>query len=815
MKPYVIALIAALVALTSMCWCQPQSSSGRLLYTYDLTHTLKTDYANPIAVRSAWDETHFVTSIQGIVNRHGPKLYIFEVGGDHGAIDHFWLERLTEKGEWLAEWKQHSITDLKALIETFNAEIHGLVVYDEHVPATSNVASTAAGVESLACVRYDPAPTSLYTWLTTAANGPHLEIKLRLINTDGSPMFTGKGTLPGSRTLSSGSAKCDAYLWAKERYLDTGKCNPNRLGYYLDAWWITHPAGYLPNHTLTDHDFFISKRGFFFDLSPWADETPVDDPGQLLGTDDKTLRAILLSAYMQIKAKKPTDRMIHVGGFVPWPWKYTNYPGAGDKHEGVPAEWQYAQILSCYNAYMDADAIGLCAMANASVHTHYPLNAKYPQNKQTLETLRTRGLILPDGRVAPKSYVAIYGGDYDAASWLYQKLPESWPDPARGSIPMGWAFNPNLADRFASGMAYARNHATAQDLFIAGDSGAGYLNPSMLTPPRDFSGLPSGLSAWIDHCTTYYNRWDLSLTGFVIDGFARTMSSEVLDAYAKFSPDGVVGQKVFRLGMHGQMPIIRMESDLDDPASGAKQILARTRLERPEFFVYRTILWTPTQLKEMMELVKRDRDAGDGIEFVDPYTLMMLAKQFQSGPDHGTARIVPASTPSKGEVVNLWSLRYGVTVTGHSPLIAGCDARDIFGGTYGSLESHDLILFSDGLADGTTHWVEWKTRRPMRLDRIKVRAHGDGATGRREFRSAIIYSRSNEPGAPWQVISGVTPGHPYKFENGEDGLLANIQLDKPIEAQQFRAEFGQMSAPDGTTNGPRVLKLEGFGEYTP
>lgn len=96
-----------------------------------------------------------------------------------------------------------------------------------------------------------------------------------------------------------------------------------------------------------------------------------------------------------------------------------------------------------------------------------------------------------------------------------------------------------------------------------------------------------------------------------------------------------------------------------------------------------------------------------------------------------------------------------------------------------------------------------------------MRAHGDGATGRREFSSTVIYSRSNKPGAPWQVISGVTPGHPYKFENGEDGLVANIQLDKPIEAQQFRAEFGQMSAPDGTTNGPRVLKLEGFGEFTP
>ncbi|EQD70079.1 hypothetical protein B1A_06492, partial [mine drainage metagenome] len=66
----------------------------------------------------------------------------------------------------------------------------------------------------------------------------------------------------------------------------------------------------------------------------------------------------------------------------------------------------------------------------------------------------------PDGYVADKSYMAIYVGDYDSAAWLYQMLPTMWTDPARGSIPLGWAFDPNLSDRFAPGMVYARDTKT-------------------------------------------------------------------------------------------------------------------------------------------------------------------------------------------------------------------------------------------------------------------------------------------------------------------------------------------------------------------
>lgn len=796
-----------------------QAQAAKSLATFDLTYTLKLDAHDPAARRKIWDETHFVTSVQGLVNRKQPRLYVYLVGDENGRVDRFWMERLRAPGSWLADWKLQPLPDLKSLVQKFRADIRGLVVYDERVPATSNVASTAAGVESLACVRYDPSPTSLYSWLTTAKDGPKLPVKLRLLNADGSVMFTGQGTIPDSATPSSGSAKCDAYLWAKRRYLDTGQCDPGHLAYYLDAYWIGHPEGYLPNHTLSNHDYYIARRAFFFDLLPWNDETPVDDRAQPVGTDEKTLRALLRSAWEKTQGK----RMLSVGGFVPWAWKYTDFhntrkndpngkgeEGAGGKHEGVPTEWRYAEILSCFNAYMDADAIGLCAMANASIHSLHPLEKRYPQRKPTLADLKARGYVLPDGRVAPKSYIAIYGGDYDAASWLYQRLPDIWNDPARGQIPMGWAFNPNLADRFATGMDWTRKTATAQDLFMSGDSGAGYLNPGNLVPPRAYSGLPSGLATWAEHCRDYFERWDLSLVGFVIDGYAPAMTTAVKDAYATFSPDGIVGQKVPRIGMHGTMPILQMESDLNDPVSGAATVVSHCSLNMPEFFMYRTILWSPTDLKKMMDLAKGSPE-GSGIEFVDPYTLMLLVKQHYAGPEHGVSKPSTAALPPPGQKANLWSVRYGNTVTGNSGLIPGCDPRDVFGGLFGSLESHDLILFAENKPEGFPHWIEWKTARPMRLESIQLYAHGDDNTGKREFSKFRLYAHNAATGQ-WDPIDTFTPDHhPYRFGATGIGLLHSYLLPTPITAQEFRAEFLQAKAPDGTINGPRVVELVGIG----
>ena len=613
-------LLFALLVLALLAVCLTSAEAGeKTLCTYNLTYTLKLDRANPTECRKMWDDAHFVSSLQGIVNRGKPRLYTFFVGGESGSVDRYWLNRLREPEEWLADYKLEEVRDIDALANKFREDINGLVVYDEKVAATSNVASTIAGVENLACVRYDPNSDSLYHHLTEDLKLP---VKVRLLNDDGSSMFTGRGAIPGSKTPSTGSAKCDAYIWAKERYLDTGKCNPAKMGYYMDAYWLRNPGGYVPNHTLSNHDYFIAHKGFFFDLGPWDDETPIDDPDQPLGADLRTLQAIMRSAWEQTKGKK----MIHVGGFTPWDKKYTDHQASGGKHGGVPTEWRYAEVISCFNGYMDADALGIGCMANASLFQHYPLKECYPQKLPTVDDLKAKGLISADGKVSHKSYVTIYVGDYDSAAWLYHRIPDLWDDPARGSIPLGWAFNPNLADRFAPGMAYTRKTKSENDFFVAGDSGAGYLNPGNLQEPREYSGLPSGVKTWTEHCKKYYKQWDLSITGFIIDGYAPAFSDEVKDAYMTFSQDGIVAQKIDRWGVYKGMPFIKMDYDLvHGPEQSAEVVLSRLANDKPGFYIFRDILWSPTNQKRLFEAIKASPKGRD-VEIVDPYTLFLLIK---------------------------------------------------------------------------------------------------------------------------------------------------------------------------------------------
>ncbi len=265
-----------------------------------------------------------------------------------------------------------TLTSPEQVVRTFSKYIKGLVVYDPAVPATSCVASTAAGCDDLLPVRFSRATNSMFALLTAKLRLP---VKLWLVNPDGTSKFTGKGLIPDLNEPSTGSAKIDAYRWAIRQFIDSGKCDPRFAAYYIDSFWLKcSNASHSDLHTLSNHDYFIAKRAFFFDLGIWGDETPVDDPGQKLGLDRQTLMQVMGALH-----RKAPESMIKVGGFIPWAFKYTDYAHAGGHHEGVATEWEFARVISQFNGYMEADAIGLSAIASASFCTHYPLKDRYPQ----------------------------------------------------------------------------------------------------------------------------------------------------------------------------------------------------------------------------------------------------------------------------------------------------------------------------------------------------------------------------------------------------------------------------------------------------
>ena len=638
----VLALLAVLVGLlsASTLWAQTNEPSSAPIYRLDLSGLNKLDLNNPAVARKAWDTLQVATCIQGIANRDGANVFIRFLP----QMDDFWWNYVRTNNDWIASRPVIQVQDVADLLKRFTPQLKGAVLYDEQVPATANLANTIAGVEDRLALRYDPARESLYSQLSKLPEFP--KDALKLFREDGSPMFTGLGTIPGTDIPSTGSAKNDAYRWAAARYLDAGRCSREYLAYYLDSFWLAKPmaAGTqyaLANSTVANHDFFISHRAFFFDLGVYGDDVPVDDPNQKPGTDRATLIALLRSMNHLSDGK-----ILTLGGFLPWAWKYVgpsgtgtnDFKGSGGKHHPVHNEWELARLGSAYNFVMDADALGYSGMANASFYQHYPLKERYPQNaKPTVVDLKSRGLILPDGSVKNAAYVTFYMGDYDSGAWLARFAPQWWADPQHGEIPCNWAFNPNLDCRVPQVLDYVRTHQSTNDWFISGDCGAGYLNPGALTAPRFDPTVPDGWATWTQHNHAYFHRYDLSITGFIIEGFARNMGQKGFDAYEKFSPDGLMIQtssKSFGLvRLHdGTMPYIRHRLDLSgSPTQAGADLAAKVADEKkdfaggPQFLMVRTVLKSPTWHANTMAAAKAT-PGGERIEFLDAYTFFLLLK---------------------------------------------------------------------------------------------------------------------------------------------------------------------------------------------
>lgn len=152
------------------------------LVSYDLSYTSR------LPATGRFEHVHTVAALGGLANRDRPRLFMPLLVPGAVAIDvqagvqadAFWRNYLTQDGEWLAATTWTNVTTLSALVASFPDVVSkGVVLYDPAVPATSNLASTAAGVEGLLPVCYRPGEAdSVYEQLV--GGGPRLPVTLNL-----------------------------------------------------------------------------------------------------------------------------------------------------------------------------------------------------------------------------------------------------------------------------------------------------------------------------------------------------------------------------------------------------------------------------------------------------------------------------------------------------------------------------------------------------------------------------------------------------------------------------------------------------------
>ena len=573
-----------------------------------------------------YDQLKLIASLQGLENRGGQqKIYV-----DDGS-DWFTFFRATTDGLLYGK-KRVEIKTIDAFLKTFEKEIksHGIVVWDPAQPFTSNIATNVCGVEGYLPVMYSDDEDSLYARLTGQCGTAVVKMDLR-------GKFTGKkgSKIWDTALTSTGSAKCDAYLWAMEKYVKTGKTSKEYIAYMVDYYPLTPKGtGYLDTFEfesyLPSQDFVVQNAIFTFDLAPWENEAATDDPTQPVGEDYRTFCKLL--RYQYDRNKGAFSQCIGFPGFV---YKYTDR--VGGKHGDTEAEWETVELLSAYNIVMQGDCPGPSSLYNCSVYSQYRRQVTYSQAAK-----RQKALANLPAYEDNTTYAYIYMGDYDAVSWTYYIAANRLWRTGRGEVPLAWAFNPNLMDRIPMVWDYFYATATDQDYFIGGDSGAGYINSALLIGgERQHSDLPDGLSQWVDWCKKWYKIADLSITGMLLNGNNPYAGAAELTACQQFSPDGIglwnwpnndSSTRNFNgTGVSGMSQYWYIDQN-GTAAQGADALIEIIDSRRsPRFYSIKCCVCSPKLVAESVKLAQQKLAAegkGRKLKVVDPYTYFaMIAKK--------------------------------------------------------------------------------------------------------------------------------------------------------------------------------------------
>lgn len=601
--------------------------------------------------KDQFDIASIITTIQGLANRDGAHLYVRGTRpvniNDHYVddIDGFWLDWLQTEGELLEGREIVELYSLKDLLTVFEDNIKGLVVWDENVPATYNAAFTAAGCDSLLPVRYDANPDSLMNILR---NDYDLEVKVNL-----NGKFDGSGTVYKTSEESKGSAKVDTYIWACVNYLENGKTDPHYLSYYLDAYSDDYEQNVISRYNISGHtvnlrDYGVKMKSFFYDLSPWPQSDPTDDPDQpyvsdfeLTGYEDPVSADFwIFNRILSYCNKTTKGAPVRASGFPPFSVKY-NYrqDGLGD----AEPEGNVTLLYGTYNVYLTAesgDASNMSVFCQAELCDEL---YEYPGDKEAYL----------DYELENKNYIYLYMGDYDAPDWVTKYLSVFIQDSTLGSVPTAFPLIPMIMEKVP--MAYNYVIKTINKLpeerrkniyWVAGNNGFGYSRlPSLASEFR-----PEGLYTTFEEAIKY--AADI-LADFGVDimgqWIANTPPEPVRLGLAKYFPKGIInvlgdleyskrlvkGEGIVEEGV----PIIKNLGSVQHyqmrdltPQTVISSIGIKSNPQQPYFVPVRCILTDPSSIDSFSKLLKANPQFN--AEIVDPYTFFHLYREaYNSGYD--------------------------------------------------------------------------------------------------------------------------------------------------------------------------------------
>eukprot|EP00931_Biecheleriopsis_adriatica_P102528 TRINITY_DN77484_c0_g1_i1.p1 TRINITY_DN77484_c0_g1~~TRINITY_DN77484_c0_g1_i1.p1 ORF type:complete len:600 (+),score=107.81 TRINITY_DN77484_c0_g1_i1:26-1801(+) len=276
--------------------------------------------------------------------------------------------------------------------------------------------------------------------------------------------------------------RSSAWDWAIEMLLPQASkhtiFNLNRFRQPFDPDFILHDP--QSNATITTIDYAVQQRAFVLDM-----ETHLP-PGRG-GADDDALIERVFSKLEPL--------------FSAYGWSY---------------EYSWTNLTS------HAGGAVFCSFATPGLSFWSTLPVDVTGSRRARSLPRNdRGLRLDRS----KRYVIFQTNEGDTPRIVDSFFGSAWASPERGNLPVAWAINPLLAEQFPALFDYYAKTATANDSFIAGVGGAGYVFLNQLSQ---------------SHFHAYAKRAGRILQDYgpdVVDsyGFA---SFDLLANYSRFAAEG-------------------------------------------------------------------------------------------------------------------------------------------------------------------------------------------------------------------------------------------------------------------------------------
>ncbi len=388
---------------------------------------------------------------------------------------------------------------------------------------------------------------------------------------------------------------------------------------------------------LSNHDYLIARRAFFFDLAPYKGEAACDDPAQqngkaAIGTDYATMTKLFARRYQRANGAFGV-----LMGFPPWWLKYTAFDNRGSKGE-VWNEWLFTEIITCYNMGKEADAAQPSSMFNGSLMYKYiPKSKTYTNNKKKENISFDKNTY----------YYAIYVGDYDSSAWLKQHVYNMWiknnGDRRLRDVTLMWSINPNLSDRIPVVFEYMFNNKSDNHYFVGGDGGAGYVFHSALFQGKTLAYMgeqrpnPDAGNAFAKYSKAYYDRFQMDITGFLINGENGGVNAKTASCLNQYSPVGsFVNAGTAAINKSNGTYYVNCHVGIDKKnGQTVMYSFANGAMNRGlNFGAYRTICHTPSEIYgNVTNFATYAAGKGMKVKYCDPYTYFDLLKKSGQGTE--------------------------------------------------------------------------------------------------------------------------------------------------------------------------------------